>query len=183
MDEPKSKRIKLDNLKCSKTELQRNSANMLYPVLADELFKELPLIEVYVTTIRKAKDISTVIIDLNSKMPLPNLNHLKRVRGRDVLLYPTENLSIEQLRRKMQDSFVDCSPLEKTIRTALVAKFPPKLRFQLDKVQNLWPCNFHKDNYLEKLVVNTLFNPKELQEHAKYMEIAIDVARYYQEKR
>lgn len=183
MSEPEPKRIKIDELRCSKTELQKNSANMLYPVLADELFKDIPLVEVYVTTIKKTKYISSVIVELNSKLPVPELNHLKRVRGRDVLLYPTQNLTLEQLKAKMEDCFVDFSPLEKNIRTALVAKFPPKLRFQLDKVQNLWPCNFHKDNYLEKLVVNTIFNPKELQEHAKYMEVAIDVAKFYQEKR
>lgn len=183
MSEPDPKRIKLDESRSSKTELQRNSANMLYPVLADELFKDIPLVEVYVTTIKKTKYISSVIVELNSKMPVPQLSHLKRVRGRDVLLCPTENLTLEQLRKKMEDNFVDCSQLERNIRTALVAKNPPKLRFQLDKVQNLWPCNFHKDNYLEKLVVNTIFNPKELQEHAKYMEVAIDVAKFYQEKR
>lgn len=185
MDEPLSKRIKLDDPSkaTSKTELQKNSANMLYPVLSDELFQDIPLIEVYVTTIKKAKFISSVIVELNAKMSIPELSHLKRVRGRDVLLYPTENLTLPQLRDMMEERFVDCSPLEKNIRTALVARYPPKLRFQLDKVQNLWPCNFHKDNYLEKLVVNTLFNPKELQEHAKYMEVAIDVAKVYQEKR
>lgn len=183
MSEPDPKRIKLDEMRSSKTELQKNSANMLYPVLADELFNDIPLIEVYVTTVKKAKYLSNVVVELNNKLPLPQLAHLKRIRGRDVLLYPTENLSVTQLQAKMEENFIDCSPLEKTIRTALVAKLPPKLRFQLDKVQNLWPCNFHKDNYLEKLVVNTIFNPKELQEHAKYMEVAIDVAKYYHEKR
>lgn len=183
MSEPEPKRIKLDDSKGSKTELQKNSANMLYPVLADELFKDIPLVEVYVTTIKKAKYISSVVVELNSKMPVPQMSHLKRVRGRDVLLCPTTNLTVEQLRAKMEERFIDCSPLERNIRTALVAKHPPKLRFQLDKVQNLWPCNFHKDNYLEKLVVNTIFNPKELHEHAKYMEVAIDVAKFYQEKR
>lgn len=183
MSEPESKRIKLDDSRGSKTELQKNSANMLYPVLADELFKDIPLIEVFVTTIKKAKYISSVVVELNSKMPVPELSHLKRVRGRDVLICPTANLTVDQLRTKMEERFIDCSPLERNIRTALVAKHAPKLRFQLDKVQNLWPCNFHKDNYLEKLVVNTLFNPKELQEHAKYMEVAIDVAKFYQEKR
>lgn len=185
MEEPFIKRIKLDDAVklSSKTELQRNSANMLYPVLSDELFQDVPLVEVYVTTIKKAKFISSVIVELNAKMPVPELSHLKRVRGKDVLLYPSEKLTIDALKKFMQERFVDFSHLEKNIRTALVAKEPPRLRCQLDKVQNLWPCNFHKDNYLEKLVVNTLFNPKELLEHAKYMEVAIDVAKYYQEKR
>lgn len=185
MESPACKRLKLEEIvkTASKTELQKNSANMLYPVLSDELFQEVPLVEVYVTTVKKAKFLSSVIVELNAKMPIPSLSHLKRVRGRDVLLYPTEGLTVDALRKMMRDKFVDCSPLEKNIRTALVAKQPPKLRFQLDKVQNLWPCNFHKDNYLEKLVVNTLFNPKELLEHAKYMEVAIDVAKYYQDKR
>ncbi|XP_023311294.1 probable inactive tRNA-specific adenosine deaminase-like protein 3 [Anoplophora glabripennis] len=154
---------------------------ILYPVLADDLVEDTPLTEVYVGTISNQKDISKVIIELNSITPIPELMHLKRIKGKDILLFPVCNIEKNQIFSLLQSKNFDISKLENTIKTSMVAKIPPKIRRQYDKVHKVWPCNFHSNKYLEKLSTNTLFSSKELQEFEGYMRLAIDVALYARE--
>lgn len=168
----------MENPKRMKLDHQHENATIIYPVLADDLLEETPLIEVYVGTILNQKDISKVIIELNSIMPIPELMHLKRIKGKDILLIPAGNIEKNQIFSQLQSKNFDITKLENTIKTAMVARIPPKIRRQYDKVHNDWPCNFHSNKYLEKLSTNTLFLSKELQDFEGYMRVAIDVAKY-----
>lgn len=165
-----AKRMKLDR--------KDEDREMLYPVLADDLLEDTPLTEVYVGTIINQKDISNVIIELNSIIPIPELMHLKRIKGRDVLLFPVDKVEKDQIFPLLQNKKFEISKLEQSIKTTIVAKIPPKVRKQYDRVHGIWPCNFHGNKYMEKLTTNTLFSYKELEEFQKYMRVAIDVAKY-----
>ncbi|KAJ8924155.1 hypothetical protein NQ315_006939 [Exocentrus adspersus] len=170
-----SKRIKLDH--------DIESSISLYPVLPDDLLEDTPLTEVYVATILNPKDISKVIIELNSVLPLPELIHLKRIKGKDILLFPITDTEKDKIFRILEEKKFDNSKLGTEIKTATVAKVAPKVRRQYDRVHKLWPCNFHSNKHLEKLSTNTLFSSKELSEFGDYMKLAIDVAVYGNEHR
>lgn len=152
----------------------------LYSVLPDELIEETPLTEVFIDTIEKARSISKVVVDLNSAVPVSDLMHLKRVKGKEVILFSvspeiSENDDVTQI---LASKGFDTTLLLNTVKKAKVARIPPKTRKQYELVRKLWPCNFHPNKYLEKLSTNTLFNAAEIAEHEKFMKIAIEAAKF-----
>jgi hypothetical protein len=68
--------------------LETTTRPTLTPILADDLNKDPPLVDVYVGTIKDPRNTSKVVVRLNSVVPIPDLMHLKRVRGRQILLFP-----------------------------------------------------------------------------------------------
>lgn len=166
----------MENSKKMKMETNKD---ICYPVLPEDLLIDTPLIEVWIATILNVKNTSKIISELNSVLPIPSLMHLKRVKGRDIILYPVEICDSHEILAQLSEDNFDVTQLE-NIRTTVVAKIPPKVRRQYDDVNKLWPCNFHPNKYLEKLCTNTLFSLKELQDHTEYMKIAIDVAVFAQ---
>lgn len=149
----------------------------LYPVLPDDLMQDTPLIEVYIATITNVKNISKIILELNSTIPIQELIHLKRMKGKDVILYPVQNNDISAILSKLKDKHFDVSQID-NIRTTSVARIPPKVRRQHEIVHKLWPCNFHPNKYLEKLCNNVLFTSEEIESHLECMRVAVDVAIY-----
>lgn len=146
-----------------------------HPVLSDDLIGDTPLTEVYIATIINVKNISKIILELNSILPLPDLIHLKRMKGKDIILQPTKDCDISTVLSKFKDENFDVSQLD-NIRTTLVASIPPKVKRQHEVVHKHWPCNFHPNKYLEKLCNNILFTPDEIETHLEYTRVAIDVA-------
>ncbi|RZB40038.1 dCMP cyt deam 1 domain containing protein [Asbolus verrucosus] len=165
MNEPK--RLKLDT----------STKPTLTPILADDLCADLPLIDVYVGTITDPKTTSKAVVQLNSVLPVAELVHLKRVRGKQILLFPKEDASGNDVRAVLKEKGFDVSLIEEAIQVCAVAKIPPKVRRQYEVVHKLWPCNFHSNAYLEKLSTNKLFSETELEQHATFMRIAIDVCK------
>lgn len=165
-----SKRRKLDTL---------TSVNkLLQPVLPEELTECTPLIEVFVDTIRDPKTTSRVVVELNTAFPVPELTHLKRIRGREVLLFPAVgNLHEGSAHELLKSKNFDVLLLANTVRKVRVASKPPKVRSQYEVVHKLWPCNFHADRYLEKLSTNTIFDDIQMAHHVYWMEMAVYVGK------
>nr|CAH7744172.1 unnamed protein product [Callosobruchus chinensis] len=165
-----AKRMKLDpglDISCS-----------LHPVLPDELTDDIPLTEVHYGIISDVKNTSKIIVQLNNILPIPELTHLKRMNQGKVLLLPSTVAPCNEVLNILKKKKFDISTLESDLGTAMVAKIAPKTKKQYEKVTKLWPCNFHPNKYLEKLVTNTMFSQKELILHTKFMKLAIDVAKY-----
>lgn len=159
------------------TDETTNLNAILYPVLPDDLILDPILIDVYVDTVCDTKKISHVIIELNSKLPLLELTHLKRMKNKEIILCPTSTNPREIMKLLTEKKF-DTTLLHNDIHVVKVAKFPPKTRKQFEKMNKLWPCNFHPDKYIEKLSSNMLFTPIDLEKHTQYMHVAIDTAKY-----
>lgn len=159
---------------------RRKFQTPFYPVLSPEFTDETPLIHVYVDTIKNIKLISKVLIELNSVLPISKLCHLKRARGRDILICQcSEDLQSEDIHQILKEKKFDVSQLEGNIKKILVAEIVPKTKKQYQTVRKLWPCNFHSDKYIEQLHDNSLFGAFEINEHIKYMHIAVDIAKFY----
>ncbi|CAG9766258.1 unnamed protein product [Ceutorhynchus assimilis] len=150
----------------------------ILPILADDLLEDTPLVEVFVDSIKDQKTISKVVKDLNASCPIPELTHLKRIKAKEILLLIKNNLEKQQVHEYLKSNGFNVSLLCNQIRIVSVAKIAPKTKTQHAKVNQLWPCNFHSDKYIEKLSTNTLFDHSEILEHQLYMKVAIEVARY-----
>lgn len=155
--------------------LEVSTKPTLVPILADDLVQKLPLIEVYSATIKDPKTISRVVVELNSVLPISELTHLKRVKGKQILLFPKEISEETQVLTYLNEKGFDTNLIEDQIVVSKVAKIAPKVRKQYDEVHKLWPCNFHSNTYWEKLSTNSLFSSSELEKHAEFMKVAIDI--------
>lgn len=172
------KRIKLDNNNECDTTKAKDAipSTVLRSILSDDLVEDTPLMDIYIASIKNPKDTSNVIVNINSVLPFVSLSHLKRVRGKDLFLCPAEYTTKDNVLPMLEQKQFNIDLIESEIKIVKVAKISPKLRKQYDRVNKLWPCNFHSNKYLEKLSTNTLFNKNELVEHGEYMKVAIDVS-------
>ncbi|XP_044265930.1 probable inactive tRNA-specific adenosine deaminase-like protein 3 [Tribolium madens] len=155
--------------------LEVSTKPTLIPILADVLTEELPLIEVYLATIKDPKTISRVVVELNTVLPIPELTHLKRVKGKQILLFPKNIVERDNVLSYLTEKGFNTDLIEGDIKVGKVAQIAPKVRKQYEVVHKLWPCNFHSNPYLEKLSTNSLFSQSELEKHAEFMRIAIDI--------
>lgn len=167
-----SKKRKLDS------ETDYYISDCIKAVLPDDLSKDTPLVEVYVDEVSDRRNISKAVVAINSAFPVQELLHLKRVRNGKLLLFPKSVCELSEVHQFLMKKGFDTSLLTNNVEVALVAKLPPKLKNQYEKVNKLWPCNFHSNKYLERLVTNNLFDENEMQLHKICMKIAIDVAQY-----
>ncbi|GJQ88366.1 hypothetical protein Trydic_g10078 [Trypoxylus dichotomus] len=174
------KRRKLDSVNTTTISNQQNLDDnnvKIYTVLPNYLIDDTPLVEVYIDKVRNRKDISKTVIAINSAVPIPELLHLKRISNGSILLFPKTFCDLKEVHQYLANKNFDTSLLACDVQVALVAKIPPKVKSQHEKVNKLWPCNFHINKYLERLVTNTIFNEYELRLHEKCMKIAIDIAK------
>lgn len=166
--EPERKKIRMKLEDCFETEL-----STLECVLPDDLFSEVPLVEVYIGKIVNKKDIRKVILDLNSLHPVPCLQHLKRVNNGLVLICLSADVNNVEL--FLQQIGFEKSLLTDFKRIKVISRLP-RTRKQFEDANKVWPCNFYEDKYLEKLINNTIFDEKELEKHESWMEIAYQTA-------
>nr|CAI5830864.1 unnamed protein product [Callosobruchus analis] len=168
----------MEDAKRMKLDPSLETSYSLHPVLPNELTDDIPLTEVHYGIISDVKNTSKIIVQLNNILPIPELTHLKRMNQGKVLLLPSSVAPCDEVLNILKKKNFDISTLESDIGTAKVAKIAPKTKKQYEKVTKLWPCNFHPNKYLEKLVTNTMFSQKELNLHMKFMRLAIDVAKF-----
>ncbi|KAK9876146.1 hypothetical protein WA026_011263 [Henosepilachna vigintioctopunctata] len=147
-------------------------------ILDDSFINNLPLTEVFVDSITCPKNISKVVLELNLLFPLPELIHLKRVKSKEVLLFPSQNIVKEEVHKILQERGFPIDLLKNEIRKVEVAAVPPLVRSQYLQCHSIWPCNFHSDKYIEKLYTNTLFSDEELKIKMKFMNITEDIGKF-----
>ncbi|XP_045460593.1 probable inactive tRNA-specific adenosine deaminase-like protein 3 [Harmonia axyridis] len=148
-------------------------------VLDSSLVEDIPLIEVFVDFVTDPRNISKVVLELNARCPTPELNHLKRVKARQVLLFPSADIKDEEVFSILKDKGFPVDLLKNEVHRVKVAASPPLVRQQYVKCHSAWPCNFHADKYLEKLHTNTLFQGEELKQISIFMDIAEEVGHYF----
>ena len=175
------KRIKLDT-----------SRVKIKTILADDLMA-LPTCRIYFAgKINERKDISQLMSELNQKLPIDCIGHVKRVnRDNEILLCSEEqlkalledkadldtdtNLGIENhLKLALVGSSIpeDLSMKVTTnVRSIKIPEHQPILRWQYEQVRSEWPCKFHENKYLEQLWNNSLFNDIESQRHQLFIEV------------
>uniref|UniRef100_A0A8D9F462 Probable inactive tRNA-specific adenosine deaminase-like protein 3 n=1 Tax=Cacopsylla melanoneura TaxID=428564 RepID=A0A8D9F462_9HEMI len=199
----------------------------LRPILSDDILAEVPTVNVLVAKIEDRRLISKMIGQLNQTFPLPSLQHLKRVRGNEVLI---DVLSDEEITPKMkivketsqghkycslkgetvQETFnfktepsqigsetsespTIVSMLQKKQTVQKLAQFevftkglsldlypatvpskPPRTKAQFQSCHTVWPCNFHPDKILEKILSGVQFTSEALDRMEVWMRKGLE---------
>lgn len=82
--EPSPKRIKLDSI---------TSSFQIVSILSDDLMKPVDTVNVYTHSISDTKSISEIMLTVNKLLPAPNLQHLKRIKKKDIILCPVKDVA------------------------------------------------------------------------------------------
>ena len=168
-EEPAAKRLRMDQ------ELQ------IKAILADEYTESIKDVDVYTCTVQDKKNISKIMQELANKLPLNDLQHLKRVNGSQIIICSTSQVqSFEDLKEFLQNKLENLDIVDKLLDHLAIVKVPgniPKLRWQYETVSSKWPCKFHPDKYLEQRYEGTNFAFEEQQFHLKIAKLLKDVSR------
>jgi tRNA-specific adenosine deaminase 3 len=151
----------------------------LRPVLDDDVMSDcIQLLDIYVDRVTDTKHTSRLIQELNALWPIPSLQHLKRVSKSEVILdLAAEEDTPETCIRKLKDHGLDTAGLGCAPRRLRVPAVPPKTRRHYEEAIKLWPCNFHENKYLEKVLSGKLFDNADKLEQQKYMKKCLEAAR------
>jgi len=142
----------------------------LCAVLGDEAISPVPLVPALAAQILDKKETSKLIRRLNEVLPIPYLQHLKRVKSLKegettyiyLLLWRLDSLTCDidpiLVINKLKEAGVDVNSFSRHFRREMVAKFAPLTRSQFEGLKSqpsYWPCNFHEDKYFESLVTSS----------------------------
>ncbi|KAJ2939276.1 hypothetical protein O0L34_g13370 [Tuta absoluta] len=179
--EPEFKKKKLETLSDvidEFVEKLKEPKKYLKAVVEDDFDKPIPLIQMTVGHFKNPKQIANAISLLNERWPLTGLNHLKRVRAREILLCRTEDLegsSIQSFLVKHVPELQKAFDYFKDIDVPLEA---PKLKSQAAGA-DMWSLNFHPNKYLESLLSDNFFNQDFMRFNNRIMTIAFEVVRWH----
>lgn len=148
------------------------------PVLNDVFYKPVELEDVIVSTVTDKKEISQVVKVLCKVFPLKDLLHLKRVRsqqGGNIQVIVAEKSDAHFMETTWAqlcegNKFWQCLSKPYTVK---VPMSPPLTRSQYGDAVQYWPCNFHPDKKISKLLDGTYFSEQEIQKIQKNMNEAI----------
>lgn len=157
------------------------------PVLSDEQCQESKLLDAYAAPITEKKETSRLVKELAVIYPLPDLQHIKRVRAcKDKNApHPLEVIvclasEVECKRPSLADllcfkSF-DSSGLGEPFLVQIPAR-PPLTRPQFEQASKHWPTSFHEDKQVTFALRGQLFTSTEKAKMQEYMTTAIQAAR------
>ena len=150
-------------------------------ILSPDLTNPIPTVKAWSAKILNKKITSVLVKDLSEIQPV--FNHLKRVKSTAGELYILIDLSEKsaiECRQSLEtkgihfDGLVSCSKWE----VAEVPESHPKTRSQYDVAFKQWPCSFHEDKTLEKLVNNHWFSSDCLAVKLKFMELSMAISQH-----
>ncbi|KAI5635098.1 cytidine and deoxycytidylate deaminase zinc-binding region domain-containing protein [Phthorimaea operculella] len=179
--EPESKKIKLETLSDiidEYVEKLKEPRKCLKAVLGDDIDKPIPLVNITVGHFKSPKQIESAIALLNEKCPLIGLSHLKRVRAREVLLCPTEDLEGSSIQSYLVKHVPELQKAFDYFKDIDVPMEAPKVKSQVAGA-DMWSLNFHPNTYLESLLSDNFFNLDYMRFHNRMMTMALEVVRWY----
>ncbi|XP_061392715.1 probable inactive tRNA-specific adenosine deaminase-like protein 3 [Musca vetustissima] len=169
MTEPPQKKPKVQNI------------NTIKAILSPEYTEPIKCDEVYVTAVADKKQISKIMQQLAIQLPVPKLQHLKRVKDNKIILCSKEEVGeVEKLKPYLETKSIDPLVVEEILKQIEVIAVPaksPKLRWQYEEVHRIWPCKFHPDKYMEQRYEGTNFTEKEKEFHIKIVSLLRDISR------
>lgn len=182
--EPRLKRPKMSETVDNFIDNIINMKKNLHAVLGDEFHSSIPLLQVYTGHVRDLKQLSKIIVILNEKIQLKEMQHLKRARKKDVLLCPTDYVSHDvksedSVQKYLEEHIPELKDAFEFFKITEVPLLAPKLKRQHEEFSKIWSCNFHPNKYLEKLCGNEFFAEDELTSHRLYMGMTFEIARFY----
>ncbi|KAG7312660.1 hypothetical protein JYU34_000984 [Plutella xylostella] len=181
--EPEPKRMKTSNkIEEKLDEYLKNMKSAtwnLTPIVEEDLYKPIPVVQASVGIIRDPKDISKTILTLNDKVPMKELQHLKRAQKKEIVICPLSYLNGAKIEEYLENNVKELKEVFEEFKVCDVPSRPPQVRKQFEESNKVWPCNFHPNKYNEKLVSGSFYNEQELKTHRQYMEMVFEVTKFY----
>ncbi|XP_062258119.1 probable inactive tRNA-specific adenosine deaminase-like protein 3 [Platichthys flesus] len=159
-----------------------------YPVLSDELSRDVELIEAFAAPIVDKKETSRLVRELNSLHPLNGLPHIKRVRAcrEKGSRHPLEVLlclvsDAPDMKAVSIDSLLPSDGVgHDGLGEPFVVKVPSRpalTRPQFELASKHWPTSFHEDKQVTVALRGELFNPQQKALMHMHMMSAVAAAR------
>ncbi|XP_063427462.1 probable inactive tRNA-specific adenosine deaminase-like protein 3 isoform X2 [Mytilus trossulus] len=153
-------------------------------VLDDVYYRSLELVDIFVCTIKDKKKTSEIVKNICKHLPLDKLSHLKRVRSNtnqanELQIIVAENYKEDFLTNTWLD-LCENNPVYCHVSKPYmvkVPKLPPLTRQQYNNAVQYWPCSFHEDKRITRLLNRSFFSAEEVRHIYKNMEEAISVAK------
>ncbi|KAL7865307.1 hypothetical protein SRHO_G00105540 [Serrasalmus rhombeus] len=160
------------------------------PVLSDEQSRDTKLLDAYAAPITEKRETSRLVKELAVVYPLPDLQHIKRVRARkdknaphplEVIVCLASDVSgLESQRSTLADLLssktIDSRGLGEPFLVQIPAS-PPLTRPQFERASKHWPTSFHEDKQVTSALRGQLFSSSEKAKMGEYMNAAIQAAR------
>lgn len=149
-------------------------------ILAPEITNPLPVVKIWVATIIQKKSTQALIKELSEVQPI--FHHLKRVKseaGQLKIIIGTVDSSAEKCRQKLISQGLSLEGLDscENWEEVEVVKCLPQTRFQYRLASKLWPCNFHEDKTVERLLAGSWFSYEELDRKFRWMQLSLTISR------
>lgn len=178
--EPPQKKMKSvrDQIQAKIDCILTNDKN-LTPIIDESFFQDIPSVNVLVGDIKNPKDISKTILTLNDKLPLQELQHLKRVRKKEIIICSADLLNGNTVKEYLLEKTPEIEDVFEDFKEIKVPSLPPKVKIQFDAANKYWPCNFHPNKYYEKLAGGAFFEKDDLKIHKQNMIVAYETAHFY----
>ncbi|XP_041940345.1 probable inactive tRNA-specific adenosine deaminase-like protein 3 [Alosa sapidissima] len=169
----------------------------VHPVLSDEQSHDIKLVEAFAAPIIDKKATSRLIKNLTTTYPLPDLQHIKRVRAckSDKHPHPLEVIvclvddAPPDVKNSKEGSLASLLFSESFDSSGLgepfIVKIPssaPLTRPQFERASAHWPTSFHEDKQITAALRGQLFTAAQKAKMHKYMMAAIRAAKAGQER-
>lgn len=149
-------------------------------ILSTELTDPLPEVKVWVARIIDKKSAQVLVKGLSEVLPI--LHHLKRVKSQDselkIIVCPSDKTA-SQCKEELANQGVNLSGLDscENWEQLDVPKVAPQTRAQYTSATKKWPCNFHENKEIEKLLSGRWFTADQLEAKSKWMKISLALSR------
>lgn len=145
-------------------------------VLSAQLTDVISCVRVWVAQIIDKKATPVLVKGLSNIQPI--FHHLKRVRNQEgqlkIIICLAEGPARE-CKEKLTSQGVDLTGLDswENWEETEVSQSRPLTRAQYTAAAKQWPCNFHEDKDIEKLVTCRFFTEDQLVAKSRWMKLAI----------
>ncbi|KAI4905123.1 hypothetical protein NFI96_003675 [Prochilodus magdalenae] len=162
----------------------------ILPVLSDEQSQDIKLLDAYAAPITEKRETSRLVRELAVVFPLPDLQHIKRVRAckdknaphpLEVIVCLASDVSQSECK---SPSLADLLSMKTFDSRGLGEPFlvqipasPPLTRPQFERASKHWPTSFHEDKQVTSALRGQLFSSSEKAKMGEYMMTAIQAAR------
>ncbi len=149
-------------------------------ILSSEFMDPIPGVKVWVAKITDKKATQVLVKGLSEIQPI--LHHLKRVKGHNgelqIIICLAEKPAQECMEELMNQS-INLNGLDdvKNWEAVEVPQNRPLTRAQYTAAIKHWPCNFHEDKEIEKLLTGRWFTPGQLDDKHLLMKMCLALSR------
>lgn len=139
----------------------------------------LPVVKVWAATIIDKRLTQALVKSLSEYQP--TMHHLKRVKceaGQLKIIISEANDTAVGCRQKLillglnLDGLDSCENWEEVE----VSKHLPQTRVQYEVASKKWPCNFHEDKTIERLLSSNWFSSNELAGKFQWMQLSLSIS-------